>query len=131
MTTLYACLLETALEEEPTWTEEPLAQGVARLVASRARLEALGGPGGPAPAAPRARASLDYDLCLIRLCGRLGVEHHFFSGMSFDAARGRTEDDLMVRLPALVDALYPPVSHGSHQDPSAGSRDTQQHQENR
>jgi len=124
LTTLYASLLQTALEEDSPGREEPLAQGVARLVASKARLASLGQPGRPAPAAERARATLEYDLCLIRLCGQLGVEHHFFRGTSFDLARERTEEDLMAQLPALVDVLDPPASDG------LATQDTREHQEN-
>jgi len=131
--TLYASLLQAALEDEPAPVDEALAHGVARLVGCKAQLEALSRSVGPTPAADRARATLDYDLCLIRLCRQLGIQHRFFSGTTVDAARELTQDDLTAQLPALRDLLIRPISRGfttPDPDPSPRQAGFQQHQEN-
>ncbi|MHB1445636.1 MAG: hypothetical protein ACYCZV_08290 [Acidimicrobiales bacterium] len=131
MTTLYVSLLRAALEEEPRAVDEDLRHGVARLVGCKAQLDALGRSVGPTPAADRARVTLDYDLSLIRLCYQLEIQHRFFSGISVDAARELTEDDLMAQLPVLGDVLVRPSFRGfptPDDDSSPGEADSQQHQ---
>lgn len=126
MTTLYAFVLQAALAEEPGVGEEAVSHGVVRLVGCRAQLDALTRSVGPTPAAERARASLDYDLGLIRLCGQLGIEHRFFSGIHVDSARELTENDLMAQLPALRDVLRPSTFRGPtslHLDTATGETD--------
>ena len=133
VTTLYAFLLQAALEDEPAPVEEALSHAVARLVGCKALLDALSRSVGPTPAADRARATLDYDLCLIRLCRQMGIPHRFFKGVSPDSARELAEDDLMNHVPALAGVLARPGSAGlttSDLEPPSRQARFQPHQEN-
>jgi len=132
VTTLYASLLQAALEDEPAPVDEALSHAVARLVGCKALLDALSRSVGLTPAADRARATLDYDLCLIRLCRQMGIPHRFFKGVSPDGARELAEGDLRNHLPALVGVLARPGSAGltaSDLDPSPSQARFQPHQE--
>ena len=105
MTSLYASLLRSVIEEEPADTEEGLAEVIGQVIRARAHFDHQRDPAGRAPSADRARAALDYDRGLILLCRRLAVEHSFFDRISPQDARLRTESDLLVRLPALAEFL--------------------------
>lgn len=105
MTSLYASLLMSVMEEEPAETQEGLAEVIGQVFRARAYFDHQRDPAARASSADRARTALDYDRRLILLCRQLGVEHSFFDRISPQDARLRTESDLMVRLPALAEFL--------------------------
>lgn len=102
---LYTSLLQAAVEDDPGESDMTLANGIATLLAKRAQVVAASRGSRPAPAPLRARATMNYDLALVRLCQRLGIEHRFFAGLSPDAARAGAEAALARRLPALSEDL--------------------------
>lgn len=107
---LHASLLKAVAEDGPGEEGISLASGIATVMARRAHLEALSTATPSAPAAVRARATLSYDLALMRLCDTLELGHAFYDPLSPDAARAETEARLARRLPALAPDLSLPVA---------------------
>lgn len=118
--TVYAELLRTALDAEPDPDDRPVGDLVA--IALR-RKGALGQPGArrsvPLDTPSSLGDFLAYDVVLVQLCGRLGVEHDLTGSTAGPVARRKAEEAVAKRLPALA-ALVDDVDDV---DAAAGLRD--------
>jgi hypothetical protein len=100
---VYADLLRMALDAEPDSDDRPVGDLVAIALG---RKGALGQPGGGASAPPDIPSSLGdllaYDVVLVQLCRRLGVEHEMTGSTAVPVARRKAEEAVAGRLPALA-----------------------------
>ncbi len=95
---VYSELLRLALAED-TPADQPVGDLVSRAVSLRPSRE------GNASSADRIADWLAYDVALVRLCERLGVEHGMLDGDAGPASRARAEHLVATQMPSLSEAL--------------------------
>ncbi|MDA8045958.1 MAG: hypothetical protein M0Z30_12085 [Actinomycetota bacterium] len=96
---VYSELLELAMAVDDTG-EETLEDLVAAALSHRQTLNRT------ASSAIRIGDEIAYDMALIRLCRKLGLETGLTGGEPGPMARRRSEGMLAERLPAVRDSLY-------------------------
>jgi hypothetical protein len=114
--TIYSELLQLVLAREGDCRDRPVGALVSDALSCRARLTASrdGGPAGRSgQALDRMADSLAYDAALVRLCLRLGMQHHLTVDGDVTAARMVAEAGLAERLPAIAATLAGPGSGSS------------------
>jgi len=117
---IYSELLRMALGDGRDGRDQPVGSLVAKALSCRARLEgaATGEALSPhANPADRVGDGLAYDVALVRLCDRLGVEHDLTGDGDGVSARDGAEARLADRLPSIAPALGRAVPEGIHARP--------------
>jgi hypothetical protein len=105
--TIYSEMLRLALAREAAHgdADPPVAELVAELLSRRTRVTraSLGLVTGKV--ADRVGDSVSYDVALVKLCTRLGIDHNLTGDEAGPDERQRTEERLIDRLPSLAGAL--------------------------
>lgn len=103
---VYGELLRMSLDTEGSRRDRTVAELVSRTLEQKAALRGSvrSVTDGGANAAPEERLSfeLSYDVCLVQLCERLGLDHELLGPMAGPRARRDAEERLAEQMPELT-----------------------------